>query len=1149
MMHLYRSHLRLLNRPLRIWLLCGVLAALIARPECVLASTQLPGVIELNLKEVSLKMALREIERQTPYHFVVNESRLHTVNKTVSLNIRTERIEDVLDQLLVGTNIRYKIQKKQITLIPPAGESHPGLLSIDGTSSSMVTQASGRFIYDIIPDMTISGTVNDETGAPLPGVNVVVKGTTEGTVTDSNGKFTLNVPTGQSVLVFSFIGYTSQEINISGQSTVTVVLLPDSQTLNEVVVVGYGTQERKDVTGAVSSIKGADIENLPVATAQQSLQGRTAGVHIVRNGGAPGAAGDIRIRGVGTVNDASPLVVIDGVPAGSLSDVNPNDIESMEILKDASASAIYGTQAANGVIIVTTKHGKFGQGLKVTVSGYSGVSNRIKTIDMLDAPTLAMLKRERYTNDENAIDPVWEDPQYLTQKTDWQKELLQQGTINNIDVSITGGNDKSNYALSTGYYNEKGMIKGYYFKRYSLRLNSDHKLTKRLSIGQNLQLTNQQGSNTLDAQSIYNASAQDGLIWSARRFHPGLPIKNPDGTYSTSQVSTEFGDINNPIFTVDTQDRGMTHTRILAGVNGTYEIIKGLKARANIAVDANFDDSRQFEIRVLDQTRTTSRNRLTERHAKYWNILQEYFLSYDKKFGDHSFTFLAGYSQQTFDKLTSMAQRQDFPSEAPSQRYLDAGQGDMNVEGTRTYNALQSVFGRVTYSLKDRYLATVTLRNDASSKFAPANRRALFPAFSLGWRVSEEPFFAGLTGIIPSLKLTGGYGELGNQKIDDFQYIPLVSSGYRYSFGGLNTVGSAQSILPNASVKWERAKMSNFGLEAGLFQNKMTVTVNYFNKQTDQMLVRPPVSGSAGSAQAPYQNVGRLENKGFEIELGYRGNLDALTYSISGNVSFIQNKVLELVEGSFLGSQTYGRTSQEISRTYAGNPIATFYGWRTNGLYQNQAEIDNDPNITEKAPVDKAKIRPGDVKFLDLNGDHDVDDKDRTILGSPFPKATYGINAGLGYKGIDLTLFFLGVAGVDIYNADRMQGLDPTYHFNMYAETINRWRGEGTSNSIPRMTEKTDNRNYRTSDMFIESGAFFRLKNVTLGYTLPTALTQTLRLSKARVYVTGQNVFVITDYSGMDPELGNVQGNQQINVDYAQYPQARTWTIGAQLSF
>jgi TonB-linked SusC/RagA family outer membrane protein len=1151
MTHLYRSFLRLSPGPSRVLLLCGLLAMLSVRPEYALASAQSPGVIELDLKAVSLKMALQEIERQTFYHFVVNESRLRTVTKTVSVNIRTERIEDALDQLLAGTNITYKIRKKQITLIPPAGESHTGLLSIDG-ASAMITQANGRFIYDVVPDITVTGTVKDETGSPLPGVSIMIKGTNQGTVTDVQGKFTLTVPSDQSILVLSFLGYKPLEVNVDGQTNLTIALTPDSQTLNEVVVVGYGTQEKRDVTGAVSSVKGADIENLPVSSAQQSLQGRTAGVNIVRNGGAPGAGGDIRIRGVGTVNDASPLVVIDGVPTNTgLSDVNPNDIESIEILKDASASAIYGTQAANGVVIITTKHGKYGQGLKVSVSAYSGVSNRIKTIKMLDAPTLAMLKRERYTNDGEAIDPVWEDPQYQTQKTDWQKELLRQGTTNNIDVSISGGNDKSNFSLSTGYYNEKGMIKGYYFKRYSLRLNSDHKLTKRLSIGQNLQITNQLGSNTLDpaATSIYNASAQDGLIWSARRFHPGLPIINPNGTYSTSQISTEFGDINNPIFTVDTQDRGMTHTRILGGVNGTYEIFKGLKAKANIAVDANFDDSRQFEIKVLDQTRTTKQNQLTVRNAKYWNILQEYFLSYDKKFGSHSFTLLAGYSQQTFDKLTSMGQGINFASEAPSQRYMDAAQAYNKEEGTRTYNALQSVFGRLTYSLKDKYLATVTVRDDGSSKFAPSNRRALFPAFSLGWRVSEEPFFAGLTGIIPSLKLTGGYGELGNQKIDDFQYLALVSGGYHYSFGGGNATGSAQSILPNSNVKWERAKMSNFGLEAGLFQNKVQTTINYFNKQTDQMLVRPPVSGTAGSATAPFQNVGRLENKGLEIELGYRGTSGAFTYSISGNVSFIQNKVLQLVEGAFLPSQTYGRTSQEISRTYVGHPIATFYGWRANGLYQNQAEIDNDPNISDKSVEDKAKIKPGDVKFLDLNGDHDVNDKDRTILGSPFPKATYGINANVGYKGIDLTLFFLGVAGVDIYNADRMQGLDPTYHFNMYAETINRWHGEGTSNSIPRMTLTSDNHNYQTSDMFIESGAFFRLKNVTLGYTLPAALTQTLHLSKARFYVTGQNVFVITKYKGMDPELGSIQGNQQINVDYAQYPQARTWTIGAQLSF
>jgi TonB-dependent starch-binding outer membrane protein SusC len=1150
MTHLYRTSLtRPLYRKARVLVLCSLLAVLIIRPATAVAWAQSPGVIQLDLKEVSLKIALREIERQTPYHFVMNESRLRRVTKPVSLSIRTERIEDVLDQLLAGTNISYTIRKKQITLIPPEGESHTGLLSIDG-NTAMVTQGNGRFMYDIVAhvDISVSGTVNDETGSALPGVSVVIKGSTQGTVTDIQGKFTLSVPTQESVLVFSFIGYVTQEVPVGSQTTFAITMAPDAQTLSEVVVVGYGTQEKKDVTGAISSVKGEELANLPVSGVQQSLQGRTSGVTIVRGGGEPGNNGEIRIRGVGTVNDASPLIVIDGVPASSLSDVNPNDIESMEILKDASASAIYGTQAANGVVIITTKRGRFGQGLKINVSGYGGISNRIKTIDVLDAPTLAMLKRERYTNDGLAINSVWEDPQYQTQKTDWQKELLGQGTVNNLDISISGGNDKSNYSLSAGTYDEKGMIKSYYFKRYSMRLNSDHKLSKRLSVGQNLQITNQKGSSPIDA-STYSASAQDGLLWSAVRFHPGLPVKNADGTYSSTQISTEFGDINNPIFTVDTQDRGITHTRILASAHGDLEIVKGLHAKANVAVDANFDESRDFNILVLNQTRTTSRNALTVINRTTYNILQEYFLSYDKKFGNHALTLLAGYSQQTFNKRQALAQRKDFPSEDPSQRYLDAGQTITDAQGYRTYDALQSYFGRVTYSLSDKYLATITFRGDASSRFGLSNQRAFFPAFSLGWRVSEEPFFAGLTGIVPSLKLTGGYGELGNQKIDALQYLALISTGYRYSFGDQPTMGNAQSSIANKNVRWERAKMSNFGLEAGLLQNKLLFTANYFYKLTDQMLVRPPALGSNGSATIPFQNVGKLENRGLELELNYRSNAGALTYAVSGNASFITNKVLQLFNGNFIPSQLYGRSSQEIARTYEDNPIATFYGWRTNGLYQNQQDIDNDPNIANDPRRDQDLIQPGDVRFLDLNGDHVIDDKDRTILGSPHPKMTYGINANLGYKGFDLALFFLGVAGVDIYNADRMQGLDPQASFNMYAETINRWHGEGTSNTIPRMTTKRDNFNHRSSDMFVENGSFFRLKNITLGYTLPAALTQSLRLSKVRFYATGQNVFVITDYSGMDPELGIVQGNLQINVDYAQYPQSRTWILGAQLSF
>jgi TonB-linked SusC/RagA family outer membrane protein len=1121
-------------------------------PRVSHASAPFQQVIDLNLKEVSLKSALKEIERQTRYHFVVNESQLKSTNRLVTINIKSNNIQEVLDQLLTGTNITYRINKKQIMLIPPEGSSHANSTPFLLEESSPIVAGSKSVFYEQVAVRlaTITGTVSEEDGTPLPGVNVVVKGTTIGTVTDSNGAFSLDVPSPDAVLVFSFIGFISQEIPISGQTVVNVTLKADTQTLSEVVVVGYGTQEKKDVTGSISSVKGSDFENLPVSTPQQALQGRAAGVNIVRSGGAPGDAGSIRIRGTGTVNDANPLIVIDGVPTGGLNDVNPNDIESIEVLKDASASAIYGTRAANGVILVTTKHGKFGERLTLSVSGYAGVSNRIKSIDVLDAPTLAMLKRERYTNDGIAGASVWDDPQYQTQRTNWQDEVLGQGSISNLDLSITGGSEKSSFAISGAYYNEKGMISNSFFKRYSLRINSDHKIGNKLRIGQNLQITNLNGSspNTL--------SAQDGLVWSAIRFNPGLPVKNEDGTYSTSQLNSEFGDINNPIFTIDTQDKLETRTRILGSVNGDLEIFKGLHAKANIAIDANYGDKREFFIKVLDQIRTTPINSLVAENDKNYSIVQEYFLSYERQLGKHSVGLVGGYSQQTFDDVFSKTRIAEFPSEHPSQRYTnpDKVNNDKLVPGTvnvsRSYDGLQSVFGRANYDFNNKYLATFTFRRDGSSKFGPNNKWANFPAFSVGWRISEEPFFKSMTNAISNLKFTGGWGQLGNQNIDRLQYLSLITTGsYRYSFGGLETSGSAQSAIGNPRVAWETAEMTNFGFESGFFQDQITATVSYFIKKTKDMLLEPPTLGSSGTSRIPSQNVGELENKGLEIELSYRKVTGQFSYSLSGNATYITNKVTKLYNGNFIGSKLYGRSSSEISRIYEGQPIGVFYGWLTDGLYQNEEEISTDPNISADSRRDDGLIQPGDVRFIDLNGDHLIDDKDRTIIGSPQPKLTYGLNASLGYKGFDLTLFFLGVANVDIYNADRMQGIDPTYPFNMYAETINRWHGEGTSNSIPRMTTARDNLNHRTSDLFVESGAFFRLKNISLGYSLPTAIVESLHLSKARFYITGQNVFIITKYNGMDPELGYIDGNKQVNVDYAQYPQARTWTIGAQLSF
>jgi TonB-linked SusC/RagA family outer membrane protein len=993
-------------------------------------------------------------------------------------------------------------------------------------------------------DQQIRGRVTDAAGgSPIPGANVIIKGTETGTVTDINGEYRINVPANNNVLVFSFIGYDAMEEQINGRSEINVGLREGVTALSEVVVVGYGTQERKDVTGAVSSVKGSQIQNLPVAGASQALQGRAAGVNVVRNGGAPGNSGSIRIRGTGTVNNADPLIIIDGFPAGSINDVNPNDIESIEVLKDASASAIYGTRAANGVVIITTKRGSYEQPVQFTLNGYTGVSNAINTLDVLDAPTLAELKRERYTNDGLDINPIWQDPEYQTQRTNWQEELLGTGNVQNVDLSLRGGGENSSFMISGGYYDEEGLIQNSYFRRLSLRINSDHRVGDRLKIGQSLQLTSQRGN------GVNTNSAQTGVLWSAIRFHPGLPVQYPDGSWGSSQVSGEFGDINNPIFTVSTQDQENTSHRLLGNINAELGIIGGLSLRANIGLDATVSDNYGFNIIVDEQIRQNDRNSLNRSYQESYSVLSEYFLNYDEVFAQkHAVNLVAGYTQQTFNVDGFFAQKLDFPDESESQRYFDSGNTPNAINGTRTEDALVSWFGRANYAYDDRYLLTATFRADGSSRFAEGNKWGYFPAFSAGWRISEEGFFQGQS-LISNLKLTAGWGQLGNQNVARLQYLALINRGARYSFGGNPVVGAAQSRIPNPNLSWETAEMTNFGLEVGVLQNKLLASFNYFIKDTRDMLLAPPTIGTLGEASIPDQNVGELRNQGLEIELGYNGSAGDLTYSFSGNASFIRNEVTRLFDGNFLASRRYGRPNQEISRTFEGEPIATFYGWRTDGIYQNRQEIESDPNIVNDDRLANEQIQPGDVRFVDLNGDGLIDEEDRTILGSPHPDVVYGFNADFGYKGFDLSLFFLGNAGVEIYNADRMQGLDPTYPFNMYAETVNRWNGEGTSNTIPRMSTRRDNPNHRTSDLFIESGDFLRLKNVVLGYTLPQTLTEQIGVSRARFYVTGQNVFTITNYSGMDPELGYVDGNLQLNVDYAQYPQARTWTIGANITF
>jgi TonB-dependent starch-binding outer membrane protein SusC len=1000
----------------------------------------------------------------------------------------------------------------------------------------------------VMAQKTITGKVTGAAdGTGLPGVNVTVPGTSSGASTDTKGNYTLSLPAGAKSVLFSFIGYEPQTITVGDKTVINVSLNATTKGLGEVVVVGYGVQTRRDVTGTIASIKGSDIKNIPVPDAASAIQGRVTGVDIVRSDGAPGSTPSIRIRGTGTINNADPLVIIDGIPASGLSDVNPNDIASMEILKDASSSAIYGTRAANGVVIITTKKGSYGEKLKASVNVYRGVSNTIRYIPLLTAPDLVMLKQERATNDGGAVEPIWKDPYYATQRTDWQRALLRSGNVTNADVNLRGGNASSNYMLSAGYYNENGLIVNSYFKRYSVRFNSEHKLGKRFKVGENMQLTYKQSA----GPDTY--SSQTGLIFSALRFNPAIPVHNPDGSYGSSKASNELGDINNPVYTAETTDAWTKTYRMLASVYGELEITDGLTLRANYGFDGNINNQYNFAPKVLDQTRARDHAELWNRNATENNQLSEIFMTYNKVFGQiHHITVTGGYSQQTYNGSFFRADRWGFNDEAPDQRVLSNGNDIHDAQGNYyPANAIASGFVRGFYGYKDKYLLTLTFRADGSSRFAPDQRWGYFPAFSAGWRISDETFFKDNVKAVSNLKITGGWGQLGNQNVNDFQYLAPIDKDRRYNFGESPYTGIWNSRLANPDITWEKAEMTNISLEAGFFQNKLNTTITWFNKNTRDMLVPAPEMDLHGTSAIPDRNIGQLNNKGWEVEVGYQGGNDRFHYNVSANASFIKNEVTKLYDpSSYIGSTPYGRQGVEISRTYVGQPLASYYGWKTDGIYQTPDEIKNDANIANDP--NKSKIVPGDVKFVDTNGDGIINDKDRVNLGSPNPKMVYGIQASGSYKGFDLSLSFAGVSGVKLYNADKMQGMDPTYSYNMYADALNRWHGAGTSNTVPRMSKNDNNSNSRVSDRFVENGDYFSLKNASLGYTIPSKIWGRSGISDIHVYVAAQNLFILTRYSGLTPQLGyngTTDGNRQRGVDVAAYPQARTFTFGATLNF
>jgi TonB-dependent starch-binding outer membrane protein SusC len=1117
----------------------------------VSARTYSQEKFSLHFKQAEVTKIFTAIQKQSSYRFFYNNGYINKLGK-VDLEVTDASLIDILNTVLAD-KFNYTITNKKMVIISPVNN--------DGAAVDNITDAA---------DSTIKGKIVDESGKPLRGVTIAIKGSKKTVVTNESGEFSIDAPVDAQLLI-TYVGYKEQEFAVKGQSMIMVHLLPNATGLNEVLVVGYGTQKKRDVTGTISSVKGDDIKNLPVSNAAEALQGRASGVDIIRDDGSPGSVPSIRVRGTGTVNNSDPLVVIDGVPAGGFNDVNPNDIASIEILKDASSSAIYGSRAANGVVLITTKKGNFGEQVKTSGNVYTGSNKAVKYLKMLSAPDLVALKNEAYTNDGSPVPTIWSDPYYAVQRTDWQKALIGTGIVQNADVAVRGGNAVSSYSFSGNYYNEKGMIVNSYFKRYSFRINSEHKIGSRLRVGENIVYSNTNGS------SPDTKSTQTGLVWSAIRFNPAIPVVNPDGSWGTSQADNQLGDINNPVATANELQVYNKTDRLLANAFAELEIIKGLKLRANYGYDHSLTEYDGFQNALPNQTRGPSIASLNQSFSKGNTFLEEYYLTYNKLFGNvHSITFTAGYSAQEYSGNYFGASRKGFADTSLDQRVLNLG--NTSTVGNSGYNyngwGLQSYFARANYAFEGKYLLTATMRADGSSKFAPGKRWGYFPAFSAGWRISDEKFFKDNVSSINSLKLTGGWGELGNQNVGDFQYLSVIGygggggtggGGYSYNLGTgtVNQNGAYVTSLANPNITWESAVMTNISLEFATLQNHLNGTVTWFNKNTSHMLVpfslvetygaqtRLPDDG--GNITLPDQNIARMNNHGVELELNYQNTVGKLSYSFGANGAFLRNKVTRLYGNSdYLPSTPYGRENTDISRTYEGQPIASFFGFKTAGLYQSQSEIDNDPNIANDP--NKSNIKPGDVKFVDVNGsggkkDGIIDENDRVRLGDPNPHFVFGFHGYLSFHGFDFSFNFAGATGFKLYNADRLSGLDATQVYNWYADQKNRWHGQGTSNSVPELSARNQNNNYRSSDLWTQNGAYLSLKSIALGYTLAKKQISGIRIPDIRLYVSSYNLITFTKYTGYTPELGYTDGNYQRGVDVAQYPQARNLTVGATVNF
>lgn len=1037
------------------------------------------------------------------------------------------------------TEYLCKSRMKHILLIGTAMFLISPITLYAGVTVDLNTNTETGIMNGAQQQQTVKGIVKGPDGLPVIAANISQKGTNNATITDLYGNFTLNITGQHPVLVISYIGYVTTEVNVSGRAFIEVVLQEDVEALDEVVVVGYGTMRKKDVTGAVSSVRTEDITKNATSNVMQAIAGKMSGVQVVQNSGTPGGDVSILIRGVGTINDASSLYVIDGVPvSGGMWYLNPNDVESIDVLKDASATAIYGSRGANGVVMVTTKQAQEGH-TEINFDYSYGIQHTAKTYDMLNASQYAALHNEMRTNagPEYSLNPAFSDPESLGTGTDWMDAIFRTAPMQKVNLSMLGGNQKISHATSLGYYTQDGIMKNSSYNRLSLQSNISSKIVSNVTVRANVNL------------SAENRRTQPvgTVIQNAMRILPSIPIQDENGEYAGPTGNAEWnGNALNPVAIINEQNYRMKGFRMLSNISLEWEIIKGLKFKTTGGAELGYDYNNSY-IPKYKWGMNESKNTMQTVSSAYEQLyLWDNTLNYDKSFGKHRINAMVGTSYQEYKKESVSASGSGRASELTTE--LDNATKATDVGGNSLRWALMSYMARLHYSYDDRYLVTATFRADGSSKFGKDNRFGYFPSFAAAWNIGNESFMQSVKPI-SQLKLRVGYGQTGNQNIGAYAFADKLSVNGVYNFGSQRGFESNlvnliyPYLLSNPSVKWEAVEQYNVGVDIGFLKNRIVANLDFYVKNTRDMLTKKPVPQTSGTsleqADWPPVNIGKVLNRGFEFTINTKNFVGEFKWETNLNMSFNHNEVVSIGGPEILNG---------VSLIREGQPINSFYGYKLGGVYQTLDEVFTGP-VMENRAADKAShnpyknTSPGDMWFVDVDGNGEINDLDRTVIGNPSPDCIFGFNNTFSYKNFDLSIFFQGALGNQVWNGVRASHESMNSTYNQLASTLERWTGEGTSSSMPRAIYADPNNNSRASTRWLENGSYAKLKNLTFGYTLPENWTNRAKVKALRLYVSFDNLCTITNYSGLDPEVG-LSG-----LDYGVYPSARTYMFGVSVKF